>query len=130
MLKIKRYEKKDEVALFDLIRSEGEEWRPYWENAVAVNKYRVAVENSIVYVAYERGVLCGYLRATDDFGYGIYVNDLLVHKNHRGNSYGKRLIERLCKDTKGTVYVMSDVDEYYKKQGYDKVEGRIIIVRE
>ena len=129
-LQIKRYEATDEAALFDLIRSEGEEWGDYTRDKKAVAKYKNALNNCIVYVGYDSDTLCGYIRARDDYGYGIYIYDLLVHKKYRGNSYGKQLIEQICKDYSGTVYTMSDVDEYYAKQGYKKIEGRIIIVRE
>ena len=129
-IKIKRYEKADEAALFDLIRSEGEEWGDYSRDEKAVAKYANALNNCIVYVGYDGDTLCGFIRARDDYGYGIYIFDLLVHQKYRGHSYGKRLIEQICKDYSGTIYVMSDVDEYYAKQGYKKIEGRILIVRE
>jgi len=127
--KIKRLEKQDETALFDLIRSEGEEWGDYSRDGEAVKKYTNALNNCAVYVGYDGDALCGFIRARDDYGYGVYIFDLLVHKKHRGNSYGRRLIERVCADFSGAVYVMSDVDEYYAKQGYNKIEGRIIVVR-
>lgn len=129
-VKIKRYEKDDEAALFALLRSEGDEWGDYCGSDKAVEKYKSAIDACIIYVAYSGDTLCGYIRARDDFGYGMYIYDLLVHKKYRGNSYGKLLIEQLCNDFPGTIYVMSDVDDYYKKQGYDKIEGSIIIVRE
>jgi len=128
-LQIKRYEKGDEGALFELICSEGEEWGDYTRDEGAADKYKAALGNSAVYVAYAGGTLCGFVRAKDDDGYGVYIYDLLVHKDFRGNSYGRLLMERVCEDFKGVVYVMSDVDEYYKKQGY-KREGTIFIVRE
>jgi GNAT superfamily N-acetyltransferase len=127
-LLIKRYEKQDEDALFDLMRSE-DDWTGYSGNDQAVEKYKTALSGCIVYVAYEGDTLCGFIRARDDYGFCIFIHDLLVHKKYRGNSYGRLLIEQVCKDFPGTIYVMSDVDEYYKNQGYEKVEGRIIIVR-
>jgi GNAT superfamily N-acetyltransferase len=59
----------------------------------------------------------------------VYIYDLLVDKLYRGKSYGKLLMEQVCKDNpNSTVYVMSDVDEYYAgKLGY-KREGSILIV--
>ncbi len=54
---------------------------------------------------------------------------LLVDADCRGKSYGRFLMEQACKDfPEQTVYVMSDVDPYYEKQGYQK-EGTIFIVR-
>ena len=128
-LKIKQYNKSDEVSLFDLIRSEGEEWGDYTRDTEAVNKYKRAIGNSIVFVAYYGDALCGFVRAKDDDGYGVYIHDLLVHKDYRGKSYGRFLMEQVAKHFEGnSVYVMSDVDSYYEKQGYKK-EGTIFIVR-
>ena len=127
-VKIKGYETKDEQSLFALISSD-EEWKDYCRDESAIKKYRTAVENCITYVLYENDTLCGFIRATDDFGFGIYINDLLVHKNFRGKSYGKSLIEQVCADFPGTVYVLSDVDEYYRKQGYSEIEGSVVVVR-
>ncbi|MCL2844998.1 MAG: GNAT family N-acetyltransferase [Chitinivibrionia bacterium] len=128
-LKIKRYEKQDEAALFDLMRSE-DDWTDYSGDKNGAEKYKIALDNCIVYVGYSGDVFCGFVRARDDYGFGVYIHDLLVHKKFRGNGFGKCLIEQVCKDYSGTVYVMSDVDEYYKKQGYTKIDGRIIVVRE
>ena len=116
-LKIKRYEAGDEAALFGLMRSEGEEWGDYTRDAGAVSKYKTALGNSTVYVGYDGGTLCGFIRAKDDDGYGVYIYDLLVHKDYRGNGYGRLMMERVCADFEGsTVYVMSDIiEEAYQK---------------
>ncbi len=127
MLEIKRYNKIDDaVNLYKLIKNEGNEWIDYWGS----EKYKRALDNSIVYVAYDGDVLCGYVRCKDDDGFGIYIYDLLVDKSHRGNKYGFMLMQKIC-DTfpDNTVYVMSDVDLYYEKQGF-KREGSIFIVNE
>ena len=69
------------------------------------------------------------MRCRDDNGFGIYVYDLLVRKSYRGHGIGRKLIEYLCiKHPLDTVYVMSDVDEYYQKQGYRR-EGSIFQVQ-
>jgi len=127
---IKPYTPNDKTALFNLIRSEGEEWGDYTRDEAAVARYCKAIDNSIVFVAFDGDTLCGFVRAKDDDGYGVYIHDLLVHKNHRGNSHGKALIEHVANHFEGNVvYVMSDVDEYYFKQGYTQIEGRILVVR-
>ncbi len=120
MITIKHYGMDDESALFALMKKEGFEWKSYWgeENRA---KYRIALGNSIVYVAYEGDILCGYCRCRDDDGYGIYVYDLLVDKAHRGKQIGRQLMTQVRIDfPKDTVYVMSDVDEYYEKQGFQR----------
>lgn len=108
--------------------SEGKDWECYWGDQ-SVDQYNHALANSITYVAIENDVLCGYSRSIDDFGLAIHVCDLLVMKEYRGKQISKKLMECICFDyPKETVYVMSDVDEYYKKLGYEIV-GSIFEVR-
>lgn len=125
---IRRYNKNlDEDKIMKIIEDEGDEWECYSGCNVS-GKYREALSDSITYVAYEGEKLCGYSRSIDDCGFYIYVCDLLVSPTYRGRSIGRRLMECIYSDFPGhIVYVMSDVDEYYKKQGY-KYEGSIFEV--
>jgi len=129
-LKIKRYEKQDEAALFELIRSEGVEWQDYFCGFKLLGPYIAATNNSITYVAYDGDTLCGFVRARDDDGFGIYIYDLLVHQNYRGNSYGRILMEQIGGNFPGSaIYVASDADGYYEKLGYKKA-GTVFTVKE
>lgn len=124
-MKVKTYEKQYANDLFDMIKKEGSDWSDYYDNK---EKYIKVLESSIVYLAFKKEKLCGYIRCHNDFGFGIYVYDLLVDKDFRGKSYGKKLISRTKLDfPNDTIYVMSDADDYYKKQGY-KREGSIFVV--
>ena len=117
----------DEDKLMKIIEDEGEDWACYSASSVS-DKYRSALQDSITYVAYEEEVLCGYSRSIDDCGFYIYVCDLLVVPAYRGQKIGRKLMECIYEDYPDhTVYVMSDVDEYYIKQGY-KREGSIFEV--
>ncbi len=118
---IQRYRKADQARLFDLIIEEGEEWIDY-HGEQGRDKYTRALEASIVYVAYDGDVLCGYARCREDAGFGLYVYDLLVKRSYRGRQLGKKLVTQAAADYAGQpVYVMSDVDPYYEKQGYQRV---------
>jgi GNAT superfamily N-acetyltransferase len=127
-MKIRRYRKEDdEKNVMAMITDEGEEWSCYSakENA---EKYRKALEASITYVAYEGSVLCGYSRSLNDCGFYIYVCDLLVAPDHRGKGIGRKLMACLLDDYPDhVVFVMSDVDDYYRKLGYRR-EGSIFEV--
>jgi len=127
-MEIRKYDKaKDEDKLMKLIENEGKEWACYWAVEFS-EKYRAALEKSITYVAYEGDVLCGYSRSMDDCGFYIYVCDLLVRPDYRGQNLGRRLMECIYNDYPDqTVFVMSDVDEYYNKIGYRR-EGSIFEV--
>ncbi|HUM56214.1 MAG TPA: GNAT family N-acetyltransferase [Bacillota bacterium] len=128
---VRRYLKsEDEEKLFELLKKEGEEWSCYWKDQVS-DKYKTALHDSIAYVAYEGDLLCGYCRALYDCEFYIYVCDLLVTREQRGKSIGRKLMDRLCEDWPDhMIYVMSDVDEYYEKQGYKKAGSIYEITKE
>lgn len=125
---IRNYFPEDEDQFFYLLEREGEEWQDYWKNE-GRKKYKKALKHSITYLLFEDEALCGYVRCRDDDGFGIYVYDLLVDKACRGKAYGRLLMEQVCRDYPDeTVYVMSDVNPYYEKLGY-QTEGTIFIVK-
>jgi GNAT superfamily N-acetyltransferase len=127
-MEIRLYTKNDELQLFNMMKEEGPEWDCYF-NTNAVEKYKEALANSITYVAFNNNILCGFVRCRDDNGFGIYIYDLLVRKSFRGHDIGRKLIEHVCKEyPQDTVYVMSDVDEYYQKLGYRR-EGSIFEIQ-
>jgi GNAT superfamily N-acetyltransferase len=118
---------RDEENLMNMIRNEGQKWVCYWGEDVSA-RYRKALHHSITYVAYEGDTLCGYSRSIDDNGFYIYVCDLLVMREYRGKNLGRKLMECVYSDyPEAVVYVMSDVDGYYRKQGYHR-EGSIFEV--
>ena len=118
---IRKMEKKDIDKIMEIIELEGEEWKDYWSSENS-KKYRESLERSITYVAYDNSNLCGYSRSVDDNALSIIVVDLLVTPKYRGNNIGRELMECIYGQyTDKVVYVMSDVDEYYSKQEYDKV---------
>lgn len=122
---IKKYELEDEVALFKLIEKEGTGWAEYYDTRK--EHYQKALVNSITYVVYDEN-LCGYCRCRDDDGFGIYIYDLLIEKGYRGKQYGRALMQQVKYDyPEADVYVMSDVDVYYQKQGFSR-EGSIFAV--
>jgi len=127
-MQIRKYTPADSDNLFALIEREGDEWT-YWQGENKA-KYQKALNNSIVYLVFESETLCGYLRCHNDYGFGVYVQDLLVDKQYRGKDYGRLLMERVCRDfTDDVVYVMGDVPVYYEdKLGYE-VEGKIYVVK-
>lgn len=125
---IRRYESKDEEELFALLKREGDEWKDYWQGA-GRGAFKKALASSITYLLFCGNELCGFARCRDDDGFGFYVYDLLVDKKYRGKEYGRMLLEHACCDfPNDTVYVMSDVNPYYEKLGYE-IEGTIFVVK-
>jgi len=117
-VEIRKYTKQDEQQLFDLMEREGEEWIDCWR-APGKAKYIKALEVDTTYVVICDGKLCGFVRCVGSFT--IYIDDLLVDKAYRGREFGRHLMETVCRAHSGKeVYVMSDVDEYYSKLGYEK----------
>ena len=125
---IRQYGTEYEHQLFSLIEQEGEEWKDYWLGA-GWEKYKKALSSSITYLIFENEKLCGFARCRNDDGFGIYIYDLLVDKKYRGKEYGRLLMEQACLEfPNDPVYVMSDVNPYYEKLGYE-AEGAIYIVK-
>lgn len=120
-MEIKIYQKEMELKLFELLKSEGEDWGDYTSESVRAQYYK-AIESSIVYVYLEEDDLIAYIRCKDDSGFGVYVYDLLVRQDKRGSQIGKKLIEYVKEEYKNqSIYIMSDVDPYYEKCGYIKI---------
>lgn len=121
-MEIRLYEKgRDEEKLMRMMEEEGEEWADYWGLEGAA-KFKLALQQSITHVAYEGGELGGFTRSLDDCGFNILVMDLLVSQPYRGQNIGRKLIDRICKDyPEHEMYVLSDNDGYYERQGYPKV---------
>ncbi|MDX9691693.1 MAG: GNAT family N-acetyltransferase [Acholeplasmataceae bacterium] len=107
--------------LMDLIKSEGEEWQDYFLSGKE-QLYLDSCQKSITYLLFKDDEVVGFIRSLEDYNYAIYICDLLVHKNHRGHAYGKKLISYVkALYPHFDCYVMSDVDPYYEKLNYEKV---------
>lgn len=120
-MKIEIYQKEMELQLFKLLESEGEEWSDYTSES-GRTQFKKGLESSVVYVCFEEDDLIAYIRCREDNGFGIYVYDLLVRQDKRGNQVGKKLIEHVKDEYKNqSIYIMSDVDSYYEKCGYIKI---------
>ena len=126
MYQIVKYTAIYEDELMELIRQEGDDWEIYWKEPNA-SQYRKSFEKSITYIALADGKVCGYSRSLKDELF-IYVCDLLVNSNHRGNGLGKKLMICLkCEFPNIPVYVMSGNDDYYQKIKCKK-EGSIYLL--
>lgn len=123
MFEIIKYTPEYEDELMELIKQEGDDWKIYWGEPNA-SKYRRSFEKSLTYLALANGRVCGYSRSLKDELF-IYVCDLLVNEQYRGNGLGKELMQCLQNDYPDyPVYVMSGNDEYYRKIGCQK-EGSV-----
>jgi len=123
MTGIRQYTINDEAALFDLLVSEGDDWKCYFEDA-ARRDYAAVLLESLTYIALTEQEITGYIRCRKDGAFDVYVYDLLVGKAHRGQNIGKSLtahVADLFPDS--DVYLLSgtDADGYYAKQGYDDI---------
>lgn len=124
-MEIRRYTSNDEAGLYELIRSEGDEWQEYWGQWPA---YLRAIERCEVFLAVDGAQVCGYVRCLEDAGFGLHVLDLLVAQSRRGKQLGRQLVEAVAAQFDSVpTYVHSDVDPYYEKQGYERV-GSLFVV--
>ena len=117
---IRPYTAADQAAMFAMLREEGDEWADYWGEA-GCELYAQKLLEGFVLVAYDKGELCGYVSARDDHGFEVVVYDLLVRPFYRGKCIGRALLDGVVAAFPGKgIYVMSDADGYYEKQGYQK----------
>ena len=89
---LKYNSQRDFEKLMDVIKSEGDDWSCYSSDSNQ-DIYKKALEKSMTYVAYSGDELCGYSRSLDDYSFYIFVCDLLVHKQFRGNKIGMKLVQ-------------------------------------
>lgn len=120
-MEIKQYQQTMASSLHLLLVEAGEEWQDYYHE----NKwphYQLVLQQTKAKVIMNKQQVIGYVRYVEDYGYGVYIYDLLVHPQYRGQGLGNKLMRSVKADyPTQEVYVMSDVDGYYKKIGYSKV---------
>jgi len=125
---IREYTPADNDDLFLLMWEEGPDWQSYWAEP-GRSQYEAALRGSLAFVAYDGTELCGYVRCRDDDGFGVHILDLLVKPSRRGNALGRALMKAVANHYPGhVVYVHSDVDPYYEKQGFTRA-GSIFEVK-
>ena len=118
---IRPYAAADEAALFALLREEGDDWKDYWGHS-GRERYAQALALSSTFVAYEGDALAGFVRCKNDHDFEVVVYDLLVRKQSWGRQIGRALMSHVAASFPDVpVYVMSDVDSYYEKQGYRRI---------
>lgn len=119
-MEVRRYEASDLAALFALMKREGPEWT--YNSATNAPKYQQALQHSFVLVGVEAGAVIGYIRCKNDAGFGVYILDLLVDKEFRGQQLGRKLITAVRENfSEEPLYITSDADGYYEKQGFEVV---------
>jgi len=119
MSNIMKYQREYEVELIALLKNE-----PDWSSFVsegAIDRFKEVLLEGETYLCESQGNICGYIRALVD-GFGIYVSELYVAPQCRGNGFGAELLGKIKQaHPNQDVYVFSDEDLYYEKLGYKRV---------
>jgi ribosomal protein S18 acetylase RimI-like enzyme len=114
-----KYQREQEAELLSILRKESD-WSLFLRDEV-IDVFKEALLGSETYVFESEGAICGYIRALVD-GFGIYVSELYVAPQYRGNRFGSELLKRVRQEhLNRDVYVLSDEDMYYEKLGYERV---------
>ncbi len=119
MSNILKYQKEHELELLALLEEE-----PDWSSFLSdetIGTFKSALFESETFLCESQGNICGYIRALVD-GFGIYVSELYVAPQYRGNGFGAELLGKVKqKHLNKDVYVFSDEDLYYEKLEYKRV---------
>jgi ribosomal protein S18 acetylase RimI-like enzyme len=119
MSSVLNYQIEHEVELLALLGDE-----PGWNSFLseyAIETFKEALLESETYLCECEGKICRYIRAFVD-GFGIYVSELYVAPQCRGNSFGAVLLEKVKEaNPNQNVYVLSDEDMYYEKLGCRRI---------
>ena len=119
MSNILKYQKEHEPELLNLLGQEPD-WSSFLSDT-AIDTFRESLLEGETFVCVSHGSVCGYLRALVD-GFGIYVSELYVAPQFRGNAFGKELLARVKQEhPTQDVYIFSDEDRYYEKLGCKRV---------
>jgi ribosomal protein S18 acetylase RimI-like enzyme len=114
-----RYQKEHEPELLALLEKEPD-WISFLSDEV-FDTFKNALLESETFICKSQGTICGYIRALID-GFGIYISELYVAPDYRGNGYGSKLLTKVKHAHPNQhVYVFSDEDIYYEKLGYKRV---------
>ncbi|MCE9662702.1 GNAT family N-acetyltransferase [Halomonas sp. M5N1S17] len=119
MSNILKYQKKHELELLALLGEEPD-WSAFLSDD-SIGTFKEALLEGETFLCESRGNICGYLRALVD-GFGIYISELYVAPQYRGNGFGAELLGKIKQEHPNQdVYVLSDEDLYYEKLGYKRI---------
>lgn len=109
-----KYQQEHERELLSLLAKE-----PDWQTFLtddAIETFKAALLTGNTWLSLNHGRICGYLRALVD-GFGVYVSELYVAPEHRGQGFGAALLAKVKQQHPNqVVYVLSDEDGYYEKR--------------
>ncbi|WP_035186476.1 GNAT family N-acetyltransferase [Alteribacter aurantiacus] len=121
-IRIRSYKRTDYPAIVRLNEEQGwtnlnereEEMKEAWDRS------------NVAYVAEDEGNVIGYIRGLTDFTVSLYVCEILVSKDDRGQGIGKSLLSFVHKQyPKTRLELLSTGESYdfYEKRGYQMLYG-------
>ena len=79
-----------------------------WGN-IDLNTAAKALQNSLIVIsAHNDDELIGFVRAVGDASLNIYIQDLIVQEDHRGQKIGQRLMQNILAEL-SAVYPQADI---------------------
>lgn len=99
----------------------------YWAKSRTKDQILRSVKNSMCFGMYEDDKMIGFARVVTDYGVYAYLADVFIDKEHRGNGFGKILMDEVLNHPElqmvsrwmlGTV----DAHELYRPYGFSEVK--------
>ena len=109
----------------------------WWSDSRTLNETKSCVEGSqiIIGLTDSEENLIGFIRVLTDYIFKALLFDVIVHKKHRNEGIGNKLInlvkshQKLQKVKHFELYCVPELFEFYKKYGFSQEVGPIQLMR-
>ena len=98
----------------------------YWAKNRSKEQILLSIEHSICFSLIDKGEMIGFARVISDMGVFAYLADVYIEKEHRGNGFGKQLIEEILhypdfRNVNRWMLGTMDAHELYRNYGFVEI---------
>jgi len=98
----------------------------YWGKGRTFEQIEKSIENSLCFGVYKEDKQIGYARIATDYTFFVFIMDVFILPEYRGNGYSKKMMEFIIndeeiKDCKTWMLKTADAHELYTQFGFSVV---------